>query len=135
MREWKTLVTIRALTETNPRRGRATAPSLPFCATLLLVACGRELADSLEVADANAQAYVLLEPDVLDGCVRDADCGEGYCAGPAGCDAVWACQTETACSAAAPFVACTCRGVRDYVSSGCPGERWGYADWTLPEYF
>lgn len=70
------------------------------------------------------------------GCQTNADCPEGWwCAGPEGCGATWACQPETPCSAAPPFLACTCAGEWTSLNAGCPGERWAYRDdwsWQPP---
>jgi hypothetical protein len=65
-----------------------------------------------------------------DGCSSDADCGEGWCVGDAGCDAAWTCVDEIPCSAAAPFTACTCEGTWQKLAAGCPERKYAYADWS-----
>lgn len=63
------------------------------------------------------------------GCKTNADCPGGWwCSGAAGCDAVWACVEQTPCSAAPPFVACTCAGAWRQLAAGCPEERYAYRD-------
>ena len=56
------------------------------------------------------------------GCQSNADCGDGWCVGPAGCGSTWTCVSEMQCSAAAPFYVCDCSGRVGYRAAGCPGS-------------